>query len=336
MLGGEDSGSDDRLMIRLATWNLENFGERHGAAPLEARCTALRPPLVALGADILCLQEVDSQRPRPRAARSFAALGGLLRGTPYEGYAQVASKRPDGRGPADIHNLVILSRFGFEGADSICHRFTPRQHLELRGFGGIDIGFDRPILHARVRLPEGRLLHVVNVHLRAPLASLAPAMHSRAEGWTQASLWAEGYFLSAVKRMAQALEVRHLVDRLQAEDPGALIAVCGDFNARALEMPVRLVTAAAVDTESPALEPAALLPLADRLAADRRFSVRFRGEPMLVDHILASATLAQACRGVDIANDGLLDETEAEAQGSAFAGSTHAAVVAAFALPQVP
>lgn len=319
-------------MIRLATWNLENFGERPGAASLGARCAALRPALALLDADILCLQEVDSQRSRPRAPRTLAALDQLLRGSPYEGHARAVSTRPDGRGLADIHNLVVLSRFGFEGFESICHSFTPRQHLDLRAFGSVEIGFDRPVLHARVRLPAGRLLHIVNVHLRAPLATLAPAMHSRAEGWHQPALWAEGYFLSAVKRMAQALEVRHLVDRLQAEDPDALIAVCGDFNARTLEMPVRLLTAAAVDTETPALAAGALAALADRLAPDRRFSVRFRGERMLVDHILASAALEKACRGIEIANDVLLDEAEAEALGSGFAGSTHAAIAAVFEL----
>lgn len=329
----QDRRSGAGNLIRLATWNLENLGERHGAAPLDARRRALRPPLDALAADILCLQEVDSAK--HGGGRDLTPLDQLLDGSRYQGFHRAVSDRPGGRGPADIHNLVILSRFDIEAVDSIYHRYVARQHLVLPTFGAIEIGFDRPILHARIGLPCGRSLHVLNVHLRAPLAALAPAMRRRAEGYRTAALWAEGYLVSALKRTAQALELRHLLDRLLQRDPQALVAVCGDFNARPVEMPVRIAAAATADTETPALGSSALVPLADRLPAVRRHSVRYGGEAVLVDHILASEALASCCRDLAIANEDLIEEAEAERLGPAFAGSTHAALTATFAIDQV-
>ena len=45
---------------------------------------------------------------------------------------------------------------------------------------------------------------------------------------TAVPAWAEGYFLSAVKRNGQALEARMLVDQIFSGAPDAMIAVAGD------------------------------------------------------------------------------------------------------------
>ena len=48
--------------LRIATFNLENLDDRPDLdPPLEARIAVLRPQLLRLKADILCLQEVDGQ-----------------------------------------------------------------------------------------------------------------------------------------------------------------------------------------------------------------------------------------------------------------------------------
>ena len=59
----------------------------------------------------------------------------------------------------------------------------------------------------------------------------------------------------------------------------------------------------------------------------RRHSVIHDGRRILLDHLLASQTLARACAGVDILNEGLADE--ARTQG-AVAGSLHAPILARF------
>ena len=81
----------------------------------------------------------------------------------------------------------------------------------------------------RWRLHGGRTLHVVNVHLRR--ARRLSAGEDEPQTWRTMSAWAEGFFLAAVKRGGQALEVRLLVDQLFDADADALIVVCGDFNA---------------------------------------------------------------------------------------------------------
>jgi DNA polymerase len=42
--------------------------------------------------------------------------------------------------------------------------------------------------------------------------------------------WAEGFFAAAVKRAGQALELRLAIERVFDAEPGACIAVCGDFS----------------------------------------------------------------------------------------------------------
>jgi exonuclease III len=56
---------------------------------------------------------------------------------------------------------------------------------------------------------------------------------------------------------------------------------------------------------------------------------RLRGRPEMLDHILASPSLASRVRGVEAHNEGLGDEALGVA---AIAGSSHAPLVAEFAL----
>ena len=50
--------------MRVATFNLENFDDRPGRGPpLNKRLPILRPQIERLRADVLCLQEVNAQKP---------------------------------------------------------------------------------------------------------------------------------------------------------------------------------------------------------------------------------------------------------------------------------
>ena len=71
-------------LLRIATFNVENLGKPIiPGASLEERIWLLRPQLLRLRADVLCLQEVDSERPRGGGERRLAALDALLADTPY-------------------------------------------------------------------------------------------------------------------------------------------------------------------------------------------------------------------------------------------------------------
>ena len=72
-----------------------------------------------------------------------------------------------------------------------------------------------------------------------------------------------------------------------------------------------------------------LTPLTARVEELRRFSVVHAGRPVLLDHVLASRTLATCCTKVTILNEGLQDEVMAE---EPILGSLHAPIIASFDL----
>lgn len=62
-------GKTERL--RLATFNLENLGDVPSEEPsLETRISLMRPQLLRLDADVLCLQERSTARATPPPGRS--------------------------------------------------------------------------------------------------------------------------------------------------------------------------------------------------------------------------------------------------------------------------
>jgi endonuclease/exonuclease/phosphatase family metal-dependent hydrolase len=321
--------------MRLATFNIESLDLAPEAEmPFDARAAVLRPALEHLAADILCLQEVNGQHVPGTPERRLVALDMLLQGTRYEAYQRAATSGPTRRGVASVHNLVTLSRYPIRQPREVRHEHVrPLLHRYVtgspKGAEPQPIGFDRPLLLAEVELPGGRGLDVINLHLRAPRASAIPGEKLSSSQWRTTSGWAEGYFLSSLKRTAQALELRLLVDGLLARDPERLIAVAGDFNAEDHETPVRLAVAAGEQTGNPALASHSLIVLDRAIPADRRWSVLHRGRPEMLDHILASQSLFSRLRGIEVHNDSLGDEA---VDAAGIAGSSHAALVAEFAL----
>jgi endonuclease/exonuclease/phosphatase family metal-dependent hydrolase len=277
---------------------------------------------------------VNGQHVPDAPERRLVALDAVLQGTRYEAYHRAATTGPSGRGVASVHNLVTLSRFPVRGHRELRHqRVTPPLHSFLsgtaRGAGPQPIAFDRPLLVADIEAPGGTPLHVLNLHLRAPRASPIPGEKLDGATWRSTGGWAEGYFLSSLKRTAQALELRLTVDDLLAGAPGALIAVAGDFNAEDHETPVRIAVASEEETGNAALAAQALMVLDRAIPAERRWSVLHRGRRQMLDHVLASQALGRRLRSIAVLNDGLCDEAAADA--AALAGSSHAPVVAEFA-----
>ena len=162
--------------FRLATFNLENLDYSAARrAVFERRLGVLKPLLAELAADILCLQEINAQKAADHDGRRFLALDRLLAGGPYEGYHRATSVRPGTSAPADVHNLVIASRWPIVERRQLFHdivakwRWTPP--AEGRSTQApVEVAWDRPLLYARVAAPDGAPLHIVNLHLRAPRA----------------------------------------------------------------------------------------------------------------------------------------------------------------------
>jgi endonuclease/exonuclease/phosphatase family metal-dependent hydrolase len=322
--------------MRLATFNIESLDLGPDVAlPLEARAAVLRPMLERLAADILCLQEVNGQHVPGAPERRLVALEQLLQGTRYEAYSRAATVGPSGVGVASVHNLVTLSRLPIREHREVRHdRVRPPLHAFVTGSakGGDPqpIGFDRPLLVAEIETPDAKRLGVINLHLRAPRASPVAGEKLDSATWRTTGGWAEGYFLSSVKRTAQALELRLVVDEMLAQDPERLVAVAGDFNAEDHETPLRLAIAEEDQTGNPGLAWQSLIVLDRDIPADRRWSVLHRGRPQMLDHILASRALWRRFRGIEVHNQGLGDEALACAESTGVVGSLHAPVVAEF------
>lgn len=321
------------VQVRLATFNLESLDDTPQGVALADRIAALRPLLLRLDADILCLQEVNGQE-APHG-RTLRALDALIDETPYAAYGRAVTAGP--HGPADRHNLVVLSRFPMEHRQ-IRHELVAGPSYRMvtarpPAAEAAAIGWDRPVQHVRLTIGQRRL-DLVNLHLRAPLAAPVPGQKLSPFVWRSVGAWAEGYYLAAMKRAGQALEVRLLIEQLFAADLDALIAVAGDFNADLAGTPLRILIGDPGDTGNPSLAAHRLHPVEDSLPMERRYSVIHDGHRWLVDHILASPALRARHERTALLNEALRDEVlEADA---AYPGSFHAPMVAEFVVDDRP
>jgi endonuclease/exonuclease/phosphatase family metal-dependent hydrolase len=144
--------------LRIATFNLENLDtpSSRNEPTVERRAELMRPQLVRLEADVLCLQEIHSQD--ESGERTLSALDELLQGTPYADYHRVAtSLESDGRLYSE-RNLVILSRFEILNHSQYKHDYAPPPAYRLVTADppqaeSREISWERPILHARSLFP---------------------------------------------------------------------------------------------------------------------------------------------------------------------------------------
>jgi len=326
--------------FRIATFNLENLdGGAERSSSLADRIEVLRPQLLRLEADVLCLQEVNAQPATKGGLRVPHALDRLLKGTPYEGFRRFAGGGGDPHLLADVHNLVILSRFPIAAARCVRHRLVaPPSYRPAtarpRPPDAEPVAFDRPILETEIDLPDGARLHVLNLHLRSPLAALVAGQKESPFVWKSAAGWAEGFFLAAVKRAGQALEARLLVDEIFDDEPEARIVVLGDLNAAEWEVPVRMLCAEVEDTGKGRLAGRALVPLERSLPDTQRYSVIHHGRKVMLDHILVSRALLAGYRRLEIHNETVGDELVGFAVVEEASVSYHAPLVAEFDLPR--
>src|SRR5829696_7097114 len=310
--------------LRVATFNLENLDDKLGQKPsFEARAALMRPQLVRLDADVLCLQEIHAQEAANGDGRELAALRKLLEGTPYEDY-EIASTTGEDGAPLPQRNLVILNHL--VTADPPANK--PEEMMA-----------ERPLLHARIELGGDRMLDVVNVHLKSKLPTTIPGQKlpaPREFAWKSASGWADGFFVSSMRRVGQALETRMLVDDLFNDNQNALIAVCGDFNADTDDVPLQAIRGDVESTENMDLSHQVLVPCEKSIPEPARYSYLYHGKGQMIDHVLVSRSLLEFYRGSEIHNELLHDENVAFATDEKYPESDHTPVVAHFELPTNP
>jgi len=326
--------------VRIASFNMESLDDPpHGRGSLSNRILALRPQLVRLRADILCLQEVNGQLNDDKSIRSLKALDQVLEGTVYQTYHRAVTQSPSGRGVRDCHNLVVLSKFPILGSDEVWnHLVEAPLYRCLTSDPAMEkpepVQWDRPFLYVDVDLGEGRKLAVINVHLRAPRAAFIAGQKHDTHNWKCLTGWAEGYFLASVKAAGQALEVRTFLERLFNMDESALVCVAGDFNCDDGEAPARIIRGDEDDAGNGAFTSRMLIAAERSLPQSQRFSIIHRGREHMVDHILLSQDLMGWLHHVECHNEALHDEVGSPAAVPDSPQSYHAPVVAELMVPK--
>lgn len=325
--------------LRIATFNLENLDDKPGArpSPLE-RIAVLRPQLARLRADVLCLQEVNGQE-TPGAPRQLLALADLLAGTPYASYFMEYTRTAKGEA-YDERNLVILSRFPLTTVSQIKHQFAPKpSYRKVTAVpaepAAKDVTWERPLLHATIDLDGQGILHVINLHLKSKRPTPIDGQMRDQYTWRTMAGWAEGSFLSAMKRVGQALETRVLIDKIFDDTAvtgnPTYIALCGDFNDDLDSVPLQAIRGPIEETNNPGLINRIMIPAELSIPEPSRYTLFHRGRGELIDHILFSRDLLTYYRGAEIHNEILPDESGASDKN--YPESDHAPVVAEFVLP---
>lgn len=327
------------IRLRIATFNLMTLDDRRDLLPgLEERIPILRLQLIRLDADILCLQEVYGQHERGKKIR-LSALNRLLECTPYEGYKRVTTIDPATKEVSERHNLVILSRYEILEHDQYLHEYAPSPCYKKvtalpEESNAMPISWQRPILHAKVELPNGMVVDVINLHLKSRRPTNIQGHRLADRSWKTASGWAEGVFISSMKRIGQALETRILIGKLFDEDPDSLIAVCGDFNEELDEVSIEAIRGDVENTGNTDLAMRVMVPTERNVPEPARYSFLHNGKGKMLDHILVSRNMLAYFRGTEVHNELLHDTSMVYPERIFYPESDHAPVIAHFELPE--
>jgi endonuclease/exonuclease/phosphatase family metal-dependent hydrolase len=276
------------MPFTLATFNVKNLlearddGER---ALLSRKLDGIAEMLRECGADVIGLQEVGPP----------ALLADVIARLPGMGYAEPIVGTPDARGI----RCALLSRLPVLDAHIETAAALPFPVFRVGDPApfGARIPLRRGLVRARIDTAMGPV-QVVVVHFKSPLPVPLRDAAGVALEPTTARDRAEGALRSLVWRAAEALHARKLVDDAMAVEPGARVAVMGDFNDGADSPVVRMLRGDGED---------ALFDCTSGVAREARFSVLHAGAPSQIDHVLASKSLYLGLRGARFLNAALRD-----------------------------
>lgn len=295
----------------IATYNVLDLfppGPEGGAAAHhEKKLETLAAKIASLGADVLGLEEVGSN----------AVLEELVRRIPGEPY-RVVFGTPDARGigcallsrlpllASAVHTTDELPFPVFVEGDP--HPFHGRMPLR------------RGIVQGTIDVPGVGPVDVFVVHFKSgrPAPKKTPSGEPLDSSDAQSFEAMESAVRSVVMRAAEALFVRRLVDDVFRKNPGARIAVLGDFNDVPHSLGVRVVSGRGA-TE--------LFDATASIPHDRRHSHVHFGQKRAIDHVLVSARLRGSITAARVHNDDLRDHDALRAAGQGpFHDSDHAPV----------
>jgi len=323
------------MKIRIATFNLENLDVTEEEPTLATRIEVLRPMLQRLDAGIICFQEIHGQD-TDNGERAHLALQQLLADTQYENYNISTTTLASGDMIQRERNLVTISQFPIEEDFQIKGELLPMPHYraitETPQQDAEQIRIERPFLYSRINI-NGEMFHIINLHLKSRVPTRIDGQSFGAwydTKWKTAAGWAEGYFISSMKRVGQSLEIRLFIDKLFDDDPDAKVIVCGDFNAHPDEVPVQAICGGVENTGNFDLRNRELVPCENTIPESSRYTYLHHGNKRLLDHMLISRNLMRHYRHAEIHNELLHDESIAWALDVKYPESDHAPFVVSF------
>lgn len=306
-------------------------GERLYRAKIRATAAAVR----RLDADVIAFQEVHGVAVLDDVRALLPARDGRVSG----GYLPAIAGPGDRRGIA----CGLLTRFPVTqvehhaDANLAFPAFVDGDPVPFAG----RLGTRRGVLEVVLTLPDGTSLHVLAVHLKSKLASpLVRADGAKHPVATMRDL-VEGQVRAEIARLAEALHLRGVVDRTLDLEPGAQLAVCGDFNDTARSLTVRVVAGDGATASRAAYDQAvlgaraalagrALHSCGDGLRGPAE-TITWRGVAETIDHVLVSDALWSRFAGADVHNERLGEVSAAlGADGSGALESDHAPLLARF------
>lgn len=199
--------------VTIAAYNVDQFYDayddpytRDEANPTKPRraIAAVAAAIERTHADVVAVSEVENEGVLKKMVRDFL---------PGQGYRYITAIKTN-----DLYggNLGIISRLPIAGVTT-CRWQTLRLPGRTRTWH-----FARGLMRVTLNLPTGKKLNIIIVHLKSRYDSPGDA-HSR------------DY------RLAEATELRRIVDDLLREHPKMLLAVAGDFNAEPSSDAMRLL-----------------------------------------------------------------------------------------------
>lgn len=284
--------------MKIATYNLRNLfpaGLREGYAgdvmvTPEFATNVLRDRqkvVRAIAPDIVVMQEIGSKSVFEELAK--------IEGYPY--IPRLAN--PDKRG---IANGALVKNEGSVSSVADIEGFTIFREGDPDTIGGRLAPYRNFI--ALQTVYNDAPLYIYGIHLKASsLVALTNAQGAKFPIRNQHDA-GDGLIRATIYRLAQARQLRTIVDRHLREDPGAQLIVLGDFNATEGDTTLRVVSGELrTDTST------RLTNLCMEVPKAKRFSYISRGERILIDHVLVTKNIERRVSSIDILNDGLHDQS---------------------------
>lgn len=280
--------------VKLTTFNLENLGIRPGEDSPEARrrlpahLETLGRVVANLNSDVLCVQEViDPDN-----------LAKIVEGLNFP-YCEIS------RPPKNPLCMAVLSRYPILSAANV----VETAHIEARDIdadfsASVEAHFSRPVFEARIAVGE-RQLTIYNVHWKSKIPTALSSGAGQTWPWANFFEVAQGRLISEVTRMAQAMGLRKLIDGKLGADPGALVAVVGDFNDLLDSEAVRMIIGDSRAVRASELAPLELWPCEAELPPDKNYTMVYRGSRQMLDHVFVSRGLKERFVRAEVLHDGM-------------------------------